>query len=51
MLKRACSATLTEKDITTLNSQTVAARVAREEVSPDRAIIRVNQLRKDVNLI
>jgi hypothetical protein len=50
MLDRARSATLTEEDVTILNSQTVAARVARGEDPPDRAIIRVNQLREDVNL-
>jgi hypothetical protein len=50
MLERARSATMTEEDVAILNSQTVAARVARGEVPPDRAIIRVNQLREDVNL-
>jgi hypothetical protein len=50
MLERARSTTLTEEDVTILNSQTVAARVARGEVPPDRAVIRINQLREDVNL-
>ena len=50
MLERARSATLTEEDVVILNSQTVDARVARGEEPPDRAIIRVNQLREDVNL-
>jgi hypothetical protein len=50
MLERARSATLTEEDVAILNSQTVAARVARGEDPPDRAVIRVNQLREDVNL-
>ncbi len=50
ILDRARSATLTEEDVAILNSQTVAARVARGEVPPDRAVIRVNQLREDVNL-
>jgi PIF1-like helicase len=50
MLERARSATLTEEDVATLNSQTVAARLARGEEPPDRAVIRVNQLREDVNL-
>jgi hypothetical protein len=50
MLERARSATLTEEDVAILNFQTVAARVARGEDPPDRAIIRINQLREDVNL-
>ena len=50
MLERARSITLTEEDVAILNSQTVAARVARGEDPPDRAVIRVNQLREDVNL-
>jgi hypothetical protein len=50
MLERARSATLTEEDVAILNSQTVAARVARGEDPPDRAIIRINQLREDINL-
>jgi len=50
MLERARSATLTEADVAILNAQTIAARVARGEDPPDRAVIRVNQLREDVNL-
>lgn len=50
ILQRARSATLTEEDVTVLNSQTVAAREARGEHPPDRAVIRINQLREDVNL-
>ena len=50
ILERARSATMTEEDVAILNSQTVAARVARGEDPPDRAVIRVNQLREDVNL-
>ena len=50
LVERARSATLTEQDVATLNSQTLAARVAKGENPPDRAIIRVNQLREDVNL-
>jgi hypothetical protein len=50
MLERARSAAMTEEDVAILNSQTVAARVARGEVPPDRAVVRVNQLREDVNL-
>jgi hypothetical protein len=50
ILERAHSATMTEEDVATLNSQTVAARVARGEVLLDQAVIWVNQLHKDVNL-
>jgi hypothetical protein len=50
MLERARSATLTKEDVAILNNQTVAARVARGEDPPDRAVIRINQLREDVNL-
>jgi len=50
ILDRARSATLTEEDVATLNSQTMAARVARGEVPPNRAVIRVNQLHEEVNL-
>jgi hypothetical protein len=50
ILERARSVTLTEEDIAILNSQTVAARVARGEDPLDRAVIRVNQLREDANL-
>ncbi len=50
LLERARSAVLTEEDIAILNSQTVAARVGRGEFPPDRAVIRVNQLREDANL-
>jgi hypothetical protein len=49
-LERARSATLTEENVAVLNSQTVAARVTRGEVPPDRAIMRVNHLRKEVDL-
>lgn len=50
MLERARSATLIEEDVAILNSQTVAARVARGEDPLDQAVIRINQLREDVNL-
>jgi hypothetical protein len=50
MLERARSATLTEEDVAVLNSQTVAAKMARGEVPPDRSVIRVNRLREQVNL-
>ena len=50
ILERARTALMTEEDVAILNSQTVAARVARGEDPPDRAVIRINQLREDVNL-
>ena len=50
LLNRARSATLTEDDVTILNSCTVAARVANGETPPDRSVIRVNRLREEVNL-
>ena len=50
ILDRARSATLIEEDVTILNSQTVAARVVRGEVPLDQVVIRVNQLRENVNL-
>jgi hypothetical protein len=50
ILERVRSANMTEEDVAILNSQTVVARVARGEDPPDRAIIRVNQVREDVNL-
>ncbi|KAH6719516.1 hypothetical protein BKA61DRAFT_653041 [Leptodontidium sp. MPI-SDFR-AT-0119] len=50
ILERARSATLTEEDVAVLNAQTVAAREANGEHPLDRAVIRMNQLREDVNL-
>jgi hypothetical protein len=50
LLQRARSATLTEDDVATLNSRTLAARVANGETPPDRSVIRVNRLREEVNL-
>jgi ATP-dependent exoDNAse (exonuclease V) alpha subunit len=50
MLERARSGTLTEDDVTVLNSQTIAARIARGKVPPDRSVIRANRLREQVNL-
>lgn len=51
LLQRARSATLTEDDVATLNSCTLAARVANGETPPDRSVIRVNRLREEVNLL
>lgn len=50
LLQRARSATLTEDDVATLNSCTLAARVANGETPPQRSVIRVNRLREEVNL-
>jgi hypothetical protein len=50
LLQRARSATLTEDDVITLNSCTVAARVEKGETPPDRSVIRLNRLREEVNL-
>jgi hypothetical protein len=50
LLQRARSATLTEDDVATLNSCTLAARVANGETPPERSVIRVNRIREEVNL-
>jgi hypothetical protein len=50
LVERARSAALTEENVAILNSQTVTATVAKGDIPPDRAVIRVNQLREDVNL-
>lgn len=50
LLQRARSATLTEDDVDTLNSRTLAARVPNGKTPPDRSVIRVNRLREEVNL-
>jgi hypothetical protein len=50
LLNRARSASLTEDDVATLNTCTVAARVANGETLPDRSIIRVNRIREEINL-
>jgi hypothetical protein len=51
LLQRARSATLTEDDVATLNSRTVESRVANGETPPDWAIIRLNRVREEANLI
>jgi hypothetical protein len=51
ILERAYSAAIIEEDVAILNSQIVASRVARGEVLPDQAVVWVNQLYEDVNLI
>lgn len=51
LLQRARSATLTEDDVAMLNSCTIENRVARGETPPERAIIRLNRIREEANLI
>lgn len=51
LLQRARSATLTEDDVATLNSCTTENRVANGETPPERAIIRLNRIREEVNLV
>jgi hypothetical protein len=51
LLQRARSATLTEDDVTTLNSCTTESRIARGETPPERAIIRLNRIREEANLL
>ncbi|PVH67769.1 hypothetical protein DL98DRAFT_600143 [Cadophora sp. DSE1049] len=43
--------TLTEHDVATLNSCTTENRVANGETPPERAIIRLNRVREEVNLV
>ena len=51
LLQRALSATLTEDDVATLNSCTIENRVAHGDTPPERAIIRLNRIREEVNLV
>jgi hypothetical protein len=51
LLQRARSATLTEDDVVTLNSCTIENRVANGETPPEWAIIRLNRIREEANLI
>ena len=51
LLQRARSATLTEDDVATLNSCTVENRLANGETPPEWAIIRLNRIREEVNLM
>jgi hypothetical protein len=51
LLQRARSSTMTEDDIATLNSCTTENRVARGETPPERAIIRINRIREEANLV
>ena len=51
LLSRARSDTLTEDDVTTLNSCTIENRVANREILPKRAIIRLNRIREEANLV
>ena len=51
LLQRARSATLTEDDVATLNSCTTENRIANGETPPERAIIRLNRIREEANLV
>jgi hypothetical protein len=51
LLQRAQSATLTEDDVATLNLCTVENRLANGERPPEWAIIQLNHIHKEVNLI
>jgi hypothetical protein len=51
LLNRARSATLTEDDVVTLNSCTIENRVGNGETPPEWAIIRLNRIREETNLI
>jgi hypothetical protein len=51
ILQRARFATLTEDDVATLNLCTVENRVANGETPPEWAIIRLNRVREEANLI
>jgi hypothetical protein len=51
ILQRARSATLTEDDVATLNSCTIENRAANGETPPEWAIIRLNRIREEKNLI
>jgi hypothetical protein len=51
LLRRARSATLTEEDVATLNLCTTENRIANGETPPERAIIRLNRIREEANLV
>jgi hypothetical protein len=51
LLQRARSATLTADDVATLNSCTTENRIANKETPPERAIIRLNRIREEANLV
>jgi hypothetical protein len=51
LLQRARSATLTEDDVATLNSCTTESRIAKGDNPPERAIIRLNRIREEANLV
>ena len=51
LLQRARSAALTEDDVATLNSCTIENRVANREILPERAIIRLNRICEEANLV
>ena len=51
LLQRVQSATLTEDNIATLNLCTTKNRIANSETPPERAIIRLNCIREQANLV
>ena len=51
LLQRARFATLIEDDVATLNSCTTENRIANSETPPKRAIIRLNRVREQANLV
>jgi hypothetical protein len=51
LLQRVRSATLTDDDVATLNSCTTENRIANSKTPPKRAIIRLNYVREQANLV
>jgi hypothetical protein len=51
LLQRARSATLTEDDVATLNLCATENRVANREIPPKRAIIQLNRICEEANLV
>jgi hypothetical protein len=51
LLQRARSSTLTEDDVATLNFCTIDSRLANGDTPPEWAIIRLNRIREEANLI
>ena len=51
LLQRARSGTLTEDDVATLNLCTIENRVANRETLPEWAIIQLNRIHEEANLI
>lgn len=51
LLQRARSTTLTENNVTTLNSCTTENRITNSETLPERAIIQLNCIQKEDNIV